>query len=145
MPPYWCFKPNGISRLAAATTRILVPKEVAAMTTRAPVRKDRKFFLSLELHREIDRIMGEDPERVRERGLRGVEKVRPNVRGGAVELVDEWRRLLTSRDWDGIRRHLTSEDEHSAEMRNVTVFLGVVSQQRRQEIVDEVLARGIPA
>jgi hypothetical protein len=114
------------------------------VTTTTPVRKDRKFYFSLELHREIDRIMRSDPEFVRERGLVGVEKIRPNVRGEGVDIVDQWRELLTSRDWESLHHHLTSDDEHSVEMRNITVFLGVMSQERRQEIVDEIISRRLP-
>ncbi len=106
------------------------------------VRRDKKFWVSLELHREIERVLNVDPERVRTRGLEGVELVLPNVRSdGGRELVEVWRGLLTNRDWEQTRHYLTSEDEVSVEMRNLTVFLGIITQERRQEIVDELLAR----
>lgn len=112
------------------------------MTVQTPVRRDRKYFLSLELHREIDRLMRENPELVRERGLSGVGRVRPRIRSnGGRQLVDEWRRLLDSRQWDELHHRLTSGDEHSTEMRNTTVFLGLIPPHRREEIVESVTSR----
>lgn len=111
------------------------------MTT--TVRKDRKFWVSLELHREINRVMQEQPEFVRERGLLGVEKTLPVLRGPGyhMDLIEKWRNLLERRDWRQLQHHLTSDDEESVEMRNVTVFLGVIPQDRRNKIVDDVWSR----
>lgn len=95
--------------------------------------------MSLELHREIERIMNLDPELVRSRGLEGVNRVLPNVPSSAGrERVEPWRNLLLNRDWERTRHYLTSEDEESVEMRNLTVFSGVMAQERRQEILDEI-------
>lgn len=52
--------------------------------------------------------------------------------------------LLEARDWTAVRELLIGEDEAAAEARHVTVFLGIISQARRQEIVDEVVARTMP-
>ncbi len=69
------------------------------------VRRDKKFWVSLELHREIERIMNLDPELVRSRGLDGVNRVLPNVRStGGRALVETWRSLLINRDWEQVRR-----------------------------------------
>ncbi|WP_315636686.1 MULTISPECIES: hypothetical protein [Microbacterium] len=106
------------------------------------VRRDRKFLLSLELHREIARLLREDPERVRQLGLEGVSRVRPNARSlGAHQRIDAWRSMLERRDWEALSARLIGEDEESAEMRNMTVFLRVVPDARRREIIEEVTSR----
>lgn len=75
-------------------------------------------------------------------GLDGVDRVLPNVRSnGGRELVEKWRRILTDREMERTRHYLTSDDEESVEMRNLTVFLTVITQERRQQILDELLSR----
>lgn len=102
----------------------------------------RKFYRSLELHREVARAMRSDPERIRTLGLAGVVQLRELVRGtGGHRILDSWESLLTNRDWDELREALTSEDEKAAEMRDFTVFFGVFSQERRDDIVREVNSR----
>lgn len=104
--------------------------------------RHRKFYRSLELHREIAREMTFDPERVRTLGLAGAIRMRENVGSiGGRRILDSWESLLESRDWDGLREALTSEAEAAAEMRDFTVFFGVMSQERRDEIVREVNSR----
>jgi hypothetical protein len=106
------------------------------------VRRDRKFVLSLELHREIARHLVADPELVRRRGLEGAAIVRPRARSfPARERVDAWSAMLERRDWDAVRACLLGEDEDAVEMRNMTVFLNIIPDERRREIIDEVLAR----
>ena len=105
------------------------------------VRKDRKFHVSLALHEAVAGQLQRDPERVRELGLRGVQKVLPHNRGFAAAWVQEWERLLQQRDWGSVLHHLTSEDETSVEMRNCTVFLGALTQQHRRQILDDVYAK----
>lgn len=108
----------------------------------ADVRRDRKFVLSLELHREIARLTRTEPERVRSLGLEGAVQVRANARSvGARARVDAWTAMLQDREWNHLREVLVGEDEESAEMRNMTVFLKVISSERRQEIVDDVYSR----
>lgn len=86
--------------------------------------------------------MSSNPERVRTLGLAGVTRMREHVRSiGGRRILDSWESLLTTRDWDGLRKALTSEDEEAAEMRDFTVFFGVISQDRRDEIVREVNSR----
>lgn len=102
----------------------------------------RKFILSLELHREVARLLNEDPERVRSLGMAGAAKVRSAARSlSAHTRISRWENLLSARVWDGIRHYLTDTSEDAAEMRKVGVFLGVIDQQRRNEIVTEVLSR----
>lgn len=105
------------------------------------VRKDRKFYVSLALHQAVSAELTSDPERVRELGLQGAQKVLPHNRGRAIGWVREWERALCDRDWPTLHHYLTSDDDISVEMRNCTVFLGVLTQQRRRHILDEVYAR----
>lgn len=106
------------------------------------VRRDRKFFLSLELHREIARLLREDPERVRQLGLEGASFVRPNARSiGARQRVDSWTTMLERREWEALSALLTGEDEEATEMRNMTVFLRIIPDARRREIIEEVSSR----
>lgn len=106
-----------------------------------PVRHDRKYFVSLALHEAVQRHLHEDPERVIELGVAGALHVRPHSRGGARDLVDEWITLLQSRDIESIDAVLTGDDEHAVELRNIAVFLGVLSEEERRSVLDEVYRR----
>lgn len=105
------------------------------------VRKDRKFHVSLRLHEAVAEELRRDPERVRDLGLRGVQKVGPHNRGLAADWVRKWEHFLIERDWNAVLHYLTSEDQESVEMRNCTVFLGVITQKQRRQILDEVYAK----
>ena len=103
-------------------------------------RHDRKYLTSLELHRAIADALIETPIFVFVHGLYGAKKVRPHAHGGALNLIDEWERLIAARDIEGLRVVLLGEDEHSAEMRNATVFLGVLSETERRAALDRAYA-----
>lgn len=105
-----------------------------------PPRHDRKFFISLALHKAVLSHFELDPRRVIERGFHGVEVIRPHVRGGATELVNHWARLFADGDVEGIRRVLVGENEHAVEMRHVTPFLDVLTPAERQDVLDRVYA-----
>ncbi|WP_458041431.1 MULTISPECIES: hypothetical protein [Bacteria] len=107
----------------------------------SPVRRDRKFYTSLALHQAVQRHLSEDPERVVQLGIEGANRVLPHTRGGARDLVSEWLRLLRSRDVDGINAVLAGDDEYAVEMRNLGVFLGVLSEAERRTVLDEVYSR----
>lgn len=82
------------------------------------VRKDRNFYVSLALHQAVSAELKNAPERVRQLGLQGVQKVLPHNRGRAIGWVREWERALRDRDWPTLHHHLPSDDETSVEMRN---------------------------
>lgn len=62
-------------------------------------------------------------------------------RGRAIGWVPEWERARRDRDWPVLHHHLTSDDETSVGMRNCTVFLGVLTQQQRGNILAVVYTR----
>lgn len=103
------------------------------------MRKDRKFYTSLALHRAVLEHLESEPERVIQRGQDGVRKTRPHTRGAATAMVETWERLFRESDLYAIRELLTGVDEYAVEMRNLTPFLDVLSQKERKEIVDEEL------
>lgn len=103
------------------------------------VRRDRKFYTSLALHRAVLEHLESEPERVIRRGRDGVRKTRPHTRGEATAMLDTWEKLFRESDLHTIRELLTGVDEYAVEMRNLTPFLDVLSQEERNEIVDEEL------
>lgn len=113
--------------------------EAGTSTTNA-VRQDRKFFLSLALHEAILGRMMSDPQRVLERGLRGIQIRSPQVNGGARDLLNEWDAVLAQRNLDVLSKLLVGTDEHSVEMRNVTPFIDVLADDERDAVVAKVLA-----
>jgi transcriptional regulator with XRE-family HTH domain len=99
------------------------------------VRRDRKFYTNLALHEAVLRHLNENPQLVLRRGTAGAKTRLAHVSGGASDLIREWTTLLAAENLDAIRSLLTGDDEHSVEMRNVTPFLDVLSQDERTEIL----------
>ena len=74
-------------------------------------------------------------------GIEGARFVLPHCRGGARDLALAWIQVLESRDMERLDDLLTGDDEHAVEMRNIAVFLGVLSEGERQSVLDDVYRR----
>ncbi|WP_448261915.1 hypothetical protein [Microbacterium aurum] len=48
--------------------------------------------------------------------------------------------MLRDRDWGALRRYAAGEDERSVEMRHMSVFTGVLSEDERRSVLDAVYA-----
>ncbi|MFD1203434.1 helix-turn-helix domain-containing protein [Leucobacter albus] len=106
--------------------------------TPRPVRRDRKFFVSLALHRAVLGRLRADPNEVVRRGIAGLEARRAHARGSAVAMLDDWHRVLLGPDFRALEALLTADDEYSVEMRNLTPFIDVLSDTERQAALDQV-------
>ncbi|MDT0116625.1 hypothetical protein Q9R20_06435 [Microbacterium sp. PRF11] len=85
--------------------------------------------------------MDVDPDRILGLGIAGANKILPNARGDARDLLYEWLRVLSERDISTVETLLVDDSEHAAEMRNMAVFVGVLSQSERRSILDAVYKR----
>lgn len=97
----------------------------------------RNDQFKLALHKEIADHLSVEPVFVVQSGLRNVDRFRKSSRGGAQLLIDEWQRLLSEFDLSGIRDVMTSDTEHGRDMRNSSVFAGIIAEDRRVEILQE--------
>lgn len=90
---------------------------------------------SLALHREVARILREEPDRVFE----ALQRVRAWRRSGAAHphYLDAWERLLTG-PLEDLLAALTDESETARAMRQATPFAGVVGPRERWKIWAEV-------
>lgn len=109
---------------------------------RQPVRPSltRSEMRSWRLHRQISSHLTRD----------SLKEWTPTIRKNLVRLVSgvqgephvgnlgEWTRLVDSGDVLGLHRVLTGLDRHSIEMREVSPFGGILSQEERRRVLDEV-------
>ena len=106
------------------------------------VRMDRKFWTSLNFHKAVAEEFKRNPASVRAIALKNAELVARRIRStDGKALVQRWGMLLESKDDTGVIAHLTSsdpDDELSVDMRNVTVFSGVLPEEERLKIFSEV-------
>ncbi len=94
-------------------------------------RKDRR---SLALHCLVAAALLTEPDRVRAKARANLVTIRTaNSDGSADTLLNEWAELLEGRDEDLVGV-LVGLDEHARDLRNVTPFAGVISQEARDSI-----------
>lgn len=109
---------------------------------RRPVRPSltRSELRSWRLHRQISSHLTRD----------SLEEWKPTIRKNLVRLVSgvqgephvgnlsQWKRLIDGGDVLGLHRALTGLDRHSIEMREVSPFGGILSQEERRHALEEV-------
>lgn len=94
-------------------------------------RKDRR---SLALHCLVAAAFLTEPEAVRVKARTNLVTIRAaNPDGSADALINEWEALLDGRD-ESLIAALVGLDEHAHDLRNVTPFAGVISQDARDAI-----------
>lgn len=108
---------------------------------REPVRPSmtRSELRSWRLHRQISSLLNSDS--LGEWGPtlhKNVDRLESNLRGEPhLSNLREWRRRIDEGDVLGLHRVLTGLDRHSIEMREVSPFGGILSQDERQQALNE--------
>ncbi|MCL2848717.1 MAG: hypothetical protein FWE61_01570 [Micrococcales bacterium] len=97
-----------------------------------------------ELHRVVVEHIRRNPDRVREIGLRNVDRMREQYRlqgwGSPGTWLEEWETLLRGPVEDLVGMCLL-EGEHGNDMRQMGPFSGVISQAERMSVVTSLLRR----
>ena len=103
-------------------------------TPRAPFER-REDRVTYELHRAVARHLLENRDEVMSRVPEQVERMRGRARGGANTLLDDWLDLVDAPVGD-IINVILGEDEHSKDMRQMSPFIGVLSEGERLQAID---------
>ena len=93
-------------------------------------REDRR---SLALHRVIAARFAGDPRAVSRKAVRNLKVMRRVDDGSAAPWLEEWERLLTG-PAPAVIEVLVSHDQHARDLRQVTPFAGVLSDEERRAI-----------
>jgi len=119
--------------LDAAGVRLEVG-DVPNATRRSAVTLTREEQRSLALHRAIAVRLAADPARVLAKARRNVAVMRrANTDGSAEAWLVEWQRRLRG-SLTGVVEVLVSTDQHARDLRQVTPFAGVLSDDERRAI-----------
>lgn len=110
-------------------------RRAPGVTHLRPVLDRREERISLELHRAVARRLRKDGQAVREKARSNLEQVSGNVHGPqALEWVQEWSEAL-----DGptgrLVEMLVRQDEHGVDLRQVSPFAGVLSDDERMAAI----------
>lgn len=110
-------------------------QELRVIVEPVMTRSDRR---SLALHAAVAERIERDTAPVLRKARRNLQTMRrASGRRVAVRLLDEWSRLLDG-DVDAILTVLRSPDEHARDLRQVSPFAGVLSEDERRAIVAAV-------
>lgn len=110
----------------------VVRRPVVAGLTRS---ERRSWRLHLRISSQLSRHTVEDWHPTLTQNLK---RLRSSVQGQPHERnLNRWRVLVTSRDLSGIHRVLTGLDRDSIEMREVSPFGGLLSQQERLDVLQQ--------
>jgi transcriptional regulator with XRE-family HTH domain len=93
-------------------------------------REDRR---SLALHRVIAARFAGDPRAVSRKAVRNLKVMRRADDGSAAPWLDEWERLLRG-SMSAVIEVLVSHEQHARDLRQVTPFAGVLSDEERRAI-----------
>ncbi len=97
--------------------------------------KDRR---SLAMHRSVASRLLAEPDEVRSKAQRNLLALRQaDADGRAAAYLDEWAHLLDG-PTDTLVETLTSERQSARDLRQVSPFAGVLSQDERLRIIDAV-------
>ena len=110
----------------------VVREPVKATLTRSESR-------SWRLHRQISSGLDRDSlSQWTPRLRKNLTRLRSQVRGEPhTSNFEHWRELVDDKDMLGLHRVLTGLDRHSIEMREVSPFGGVLSQEERQRVLKQ--------
>ena len=100
-------------------------------------RSERRSWM---LHRRLSSHLTNDTFRQwRPRLIENLDRVREGVQGVVHQSnVDQWSRLITDGDVGGLHRVMTGLDRRSIEMREVSPFSGLLSNQERLDVLREL-------
>ena len=92
---------------------------------------------SWQLHRSLSRHLTRSTlDEWRPQLRRNLKRLRGNVQGQPhLRNIQRWRSLIDSDDVSGLHRVLTGLDRHSIEMREVSPFGGLLSDEQRSEVL----------
>lgn len=76
-----------------------------------------------------------DPEPVLESARGRLGSMRPGLRGGALEWLDQWAQLIEDRDVGGLIVVMLGTTQHDIDMRSVSPFTGLLSSEEREEVL----------
>jgi transcriptional regulator with XRE-family HTH domain len=93
-------------------------------------REDRR---SLALHRVIAARFARDPQAVSRKAVRNLKVMRRADDGSAAPWLEEWERLLRG-PVSAVIEVLVSHDQRARDLRQVTPFAGVLSDEERRAI-----------
>lgn len=123
-----------LRRLVEATGSTLVLDVDFADPSPEPSPLSLEDRRSLAFHRAVLRQLLDDPEAVRQKGLRNVVTMRRANDGSAAVYFDQWERLLLA-TLEELIATLTSLEHRARDLRQVTPFAGVVPARERWDIV----------
>lgn len=117
----------------------LAPAQRAEVLERhTAVRRDRKFYTSLALHRAVLQHLREDPDRVFGIAARNIAAIDGTTRGHAATMMRDWKRLIDEQNVATIESVLAGFSEYDVEMRNLTPFAGVLDEAEHLKIRERV-------
>lgn len=131
---------------AAGTIRVeTLHRALAAMGERLAVRsraqtiefaqlERREQRLGLELHRSIAIKLVADPESVLESARARLGSMRPSLKGGTLEWLDQWALLIEDRDIGGLIAVMLGTTQHDIDMRSISPFTGLLSSEERDDV-----------
>lgn len=127
---------RGVARLATIDKALRAIGEQLLVTT-SPIAASRELErredrVSLELHRSVARHLVDDPDATLAKAPANLRGRRANSQGAlAGALLDEWERLTAGRHIGALVDILLGTDQHAIDMRQLSPFAGVLSQDER--------------
>lgn len=91
--------------------------------------------LGLELHRSIATKLVANPDGLIESARTRIGSMRPSVRGGALNWLDQWAQLIEDRDIGGLVVVMLGTTQHDIDMRSVSPFTGQLSPGGREAVL----------
>jgi len=119
--------------LGALGERIVVGSRGARSDATLERREQR---LGLELHRTIAGKLIADPETVLAAGRARLDRMRATLRGGAVEWLEEWARMIEDHDLAGLVGVMLGVSQRDLDLRSVSPFTGLLSPEERNAVLD---------
>lgn len=122
--------------------RLLVCMGYRLEVVRRPIKPelDRSRLRSWMLHRRLSsHLTGESLQDWVPTLLHNVDRLRAGIQGQPHDRnLDRWSSLIASRDVAGIQRVMTGLDNDSVQMREVSPMGGLLSQDERALVLDEL-------
>lgn len=97
----------------------------------------REQRLSYEFHRLVLDKLRSRPEETLASAATRLPRMRATVRGDLANVwVNEWQAMVDHRDFDELAAVMTGSDQHSIDMRQVSPFDAVLTQDERTEVLE---------
>lgn len=118
----------------ASEMRLKLYDRALAIAGVEPPRPDaRQLRRSLAVHRRIAQKLAAERDAVIGVALSRLPQIRAHTSGGALQYADDWERLLTTRDIEGILKMFSDETFYGSDMRTMSPFAGVLSENEYLE------------